>query len=229
MTDVFASDVAAFSPRTDPTFEAHGFRRPPVRRSHKSEPPDTHKPINFAFRLRALFGTGTRAEVVRILLTSEQRSLNVAHVAQEAAFAKRNVNETLLALLRAGVVEARWSGNERFFTLDRKRWTQLFGTGGIGDHLPQAAPWIWLLRALTAVYRWLGQIDPEWSPYMVASRAREIMDSIAGDAERAGIHVKGEPQASGETYWPRFEALVQDLLKLTRTSGESAGKERSSA
>jgi len=49
----------------DPSFAAQGFAWPRAKRSKKSQSPDLARPIASALRLRALLGTGARAEVVR--------------------------------------------------------------------------------------------------------------------------------------------------------------------
>lgn len=43
---------------SDPSFLSAGFTRPPVEPSGKSQAPDLRAPINFAFRLRQVLGSG---------------------------------------------------------------------------------------------------------------------------------------------------------------------------
>jgi hypothetical protein len=223
IVDVFNPDIASFSPETDPTFSVYGFRRPPIRRSRKSEPPDCRLPINFAFQLRSLFGVGTRPEAVRILLTRDERLLDAAYIAEQAAFTKRNVSEALLALVNAAVVKARWSGNERLFTIYRAKWARLLERGERADSLPRFAPWIPLLRTLTAIHVWLEhRYEPAWSSYMVSSQARALVDDLANDlADLAndladiGFSVDRMDLSSGEAGWTAFGELVVALLNLT--------------
>src|SRR5687767_10000042 len=56
--------------REDESFAGFGFLRSPANPSGKSRRPDVRIPVNFAFRLRDVFGVGSRAEVVRFLLTA---------------------------------------------------------------------------------------------------------------------------------------------------------------
>src|SRR5437588_3126332 len=60
--------------RPDPAFLQYGLLKQTMERSRKSQPPDLTKPINFAFRLRRGFGVGSRAEVMRFLLTATRLS-----------------------------------------------------------------------------------------------------------------------------------------------------------
>ena len=221
--EVFDPGLISFIPETDPTFSAFGFSRPPVRRSRKSEPPDYRLPINFAFQLRSLFGVGTRPEAVRVLLTRDELLLDAAFIAQQAAFSKRNVSEALLALVNGGVLKARWSGNERLFTTYRSRWAHLLEHGETADSLPRFAPWIPLLRTLTAIHVWLEHhYDSSWSTYMVSSQTRQLVDSLASDlAELAsdlaelGFPLDRMDLSPEESGWTAFENLVTALLALT--------------
>jgi DNA-binding transcriptional ArsR family regulator len=221
--EVFDPDVLSFISETDPTFSAFGFSRPPVRRSRKSEPPDYRLPINFAFQLRSLFGVGTRPEAVRILLTRDELLLDAAFIAQQASFTKRNVSAALLALVNAGVLKARWSGNERLFTTYRAKWARLLEHGETADSLPRFAPWIPLLRTLTAMHVWLEHhYDPSWSSYMVSSQTRQLVDSVASDLADldsdladVGFSLDRMDLSTEEGDRTTFERLVAALLTLT--------------
>ncbi|MGH2920953.1 MAG: hypothetical protein ACRDKU_02670, partial [Gaiellaceae bacterium] len=80
--------------RRDPVFAAHRWSKAPTEPSGKSRPPRLDLPINFAFRLRRLFGTGSRAEIVRFLVTSRVPGAQAEVVRRAAGFAKRNVLDT---------------------------------------------------------------------------------------------------------------------------------------
>lgn len=95
---VFSPDVLAFVSQTDPTFALHGFIRPQAARTGKSHQPDPALPVNLSFRLRNLLGPGGRAEVMRVLLTRKDGPLDAARIADEAAFAKRNISDVLVSL-----------------------------------------------------------------------------------------------------------------------------------
>jgi hypothetical protein len=214
-SDVFSSEVVGFVQEPDPVFAQFGYRRPRAERSKKSEAPNPRAPIAFAFRLRLLFGLGSRAEVLRILLTSKETHLDAAQIADEAAFAKRNVNEALSALAESGAVTARWSRNERVFTVHRGKWAQLLDIGPRAEHLPGSIPWAALLCALTGIYVWLErEIDPGWSDYLAASEARSLVDRLARDFEAAGVPLPEPGAFTGADYWQAFEQVVDNALHL---------------
>jgi hypothetical protein len=59
-----------------------------------------------------------------------------ARIANEAGFAKRNINDVLASLTASGVIKAAWAGNERHFTAYRERWALLLDIAGPADPLP---------------------------------------------------------------------------------------------
>lgn len=210
---VFDSDIVSFVGQADSTFARHGYERPPAERSRKSSEPDIQAPPNFAFQLRLLFGPGSRSEVTRILLTFTDGALDAARIADEAGFAKRNVNEALTALVASRVVKARWSGNERVFLAFRDKWATILEIGPSADHLPAFVSWVHLLPALAEVLAWLEQeAGTSDSEYLVSSRARYLVERIAPDLQVLGLTVQSSRSLPGPAYFPAFESLVESLL-----------------
>jgi hypothetical protein len=192
----------------DAGFLKHGWLKPLVEPSGKSQAPDLIAPINFAFRLREILGVGARAEVVRILLTVNAPRLSTQAVADSAGFAKRNVQEALTSLHAAGVINGSTFGNQHRYDIDRDRWAELLGL----TRLPEYRDWPRLLHALRRLVRWLSdeRLD-ELSDYMLASAARSLGDDIGADLAYAGVRVEklGEP---GAAYWQTFEQLTGAAL-----------------
>lgn len=195
----------------DDVFLSFGLLKPETPPSRKSRPPDTEKPINFAFRLRNLFGLGSRAEVVRYLLTFSETAVPAQSIAEAAGYAKRNVNETLNALVASRTVTTFEVGNERRYLLNRALWDQLL------ELQPGARPtyrdWPRLLSALRRLTRWLedSRLD-ELSPYMLGSEARTLMDELGSSFASAGVLLSATPSAQGEEYWTVFEESVERTL-----------------
>ncbi len=76
---LFGSEFHTGQPDED--FAAEGWLRPPLSPSGKARHPDTKAPINLAFRLRQILGVGIRAEVVRVLLSTEAPWVNAQALA----------------------------------------------------------------------------------------------------------------------------------------------------
>jgi hypothetical protein len=86
----------------DPDFVAQGLLRPLAAPSRKSQAPDLRSPINLDFRLRAMFGVGIRAEVIRIMLCEHAPRMTASALARTSVYAKRNVHDALTGLADAG-------------------------------------------------------------------------------------------------------------------------------
>jgi hypothetical protein len=212
---LFSQDVVSFLGEVDPTFSRHGYVRPRARRSHKSSEPDLRAPVSLAFQLRLVLGPGSRSEIMRVLLTAADGPLDAARIADEAGFAKRNVNETLSTLVVSGVVKARWSGNERVFLALRDKWSTLLELGPSADNMPTFVSWIHLLPVLVDVLAWLErEAETTDSAYLVSSRARDLMERVTLNLEIVGLAVPPRRSYPGAAYLPAFVETVESLLAM---------------
>lgn len=153
----FRDSIAAIRDPVNAGFLRHGWLKAEVKPSGKSQPPDLLAPINFSFRLRQILGVGARAEVVRVLLTTDApRPINQVMtqvIANAAGYAKRNVQEALHSLNSAGVILATRFGNELRYGAERERWATMLGL--TANQLPIHRDWPQLLHALRRLARWL--------------------------------------------------------------------------
>lgn len=211
---VFSPDVLGFIARADPIFAKHGFIRPVAVRSGKSREPDTGHPVNFAFRLRHLFGPGSRSEVMRVLLTYRDGPLDAARIADEAAFAKRNISEALASVAAAGAVSFTWAGNERLFRARRDPWATLLGLADT----PLFVSWVHLLPAALEISLWLDErSDAVESEYLVASQVRRLLDRVGRDLQSAGIEVPRQRSAPSSATLSDFEITGNAVLAALNT------------
>ena len=214
---VFSPDVLAFVSTQDPVFAQYGFIRPLAVRTGKSYEPNPALPVNLAFRLRHLFGPGGRSEAMRVLLTWPDGPLDAARIADEAGFAKRNINDVLTSLTASGVIKAAWSGNERHFTAYREKWALLLDLAGPG--MPPFVSWVHLLPAALQIIMWLDEkAGTAESDYLIASQARSLMNRLARDLEAAGIDIKPRQPAHGTAYLSVFAETSNALLARLGTA-----------
>ncbi len=202
--------------RLDESFAELGFHRSPARRSRKSRRPDPRRPINFAFLLRNVFGVGSRAEIMRFLLTASSHAASgrppftTLAIADAAGFAKRNVQEALTALVEAGAIEFARRGNEHLYTIDAEAWRN---TLRIEGPLPQFRDWVLALLGLRELHRWLWRPElDDLSPYRLASEARLFWGQIDSAFGHAGLPFSPSRQAEGEDFWNVFVELVNQVL-----------------
>lgn len=195
----------------DPSFARYGLLRSPITRTRRSLPPDFSAPINLAFRLRSLFGVGSRAECIRCLLTDARQEVSVADVAEIAGYAKRNVADALAALAAAGVAAQRTHRNGLRYRLDRDSWGEFLDLDvhALGPH----PNWPALLNALAGVHRWIASVPSGLSDQMRASRARDLIEQIGPDLVAAGATLPptGPP---GAAYLDGFWRCVDGALAV---------------
>lgn len=200
-------------PDPDPAFLQSGLAKPDSAPSRKSTRPRLDAPINFAFRMRELFGVSSRAEIVRYLLTVQAPNVSAQLVAEATAYAKRNVFQSLSALTAAGVVDTITVANERRYSMSTAIWRELLAL----DELPRHRDWPQLLWAIRRIARALEQsaFDQE-SDYMLASAARDLMQEVEESLRFAGVPVVGGHRPGAE-YWPAFVETVRRSLNVLRT------------
>lgn len=205
-------EVAQEVREPDQSFLAVGLVKPTTVPSKKSRPPDPDTPINFAFRMRHLFGLGSRAEIARYLVTAPVTDASALGIADAAAYAKRNVNETLTSLVASRIVTTYEHGNERRYYLDRAMWGQFLRFQPSG--WPTYRDWPRLLGAARQLSRWLHDAALEdLSPYMLASNARAFMERLEPDLAPAGVlSAPPGPASQGEGYWDTFAETVERSL-----------------
>jgi hypothetical protein len=214
---VFNPDILGFIGEPDPTFAEYGYIRPRAARSGKSREPDIRIPANFPFQLRYLFGPGSRSEVMRVLLTLGDGSLDAARISDESGFAKRNVSDTLTRLVDSRVVKARWSGNERHFIAYRDKWATLLEVGLSAQQMPSFVSWVHLFPASLAIIAWLDdEAASEDSEYLISSRARSLMQHVTRDLDIAGVDVSPKRPAPGTAYLSTFAEAVESVLAMMR-------------
>ncbi|MBA3376319.1 MAG: hypothetical protein H0U00_11010 [Actinobacteria bacterium] len=103
---------------------------------------DLSRPALLSLRIRAVFGVGARAELIRAFLTHPGSSLTAADLSAETSYGKRNVLNELEPLRFAGVVNSFRAANADRFSLAMAdqlaavvgplprrstAWTQTFG------------------------------------------------------------------------------------------------------
>lgn len=75
--------------RPDPLFAGHGFQRGSMELRHLSQPPDASAAPNLWLKLRALFGTSARAEIMLQLLTTGPAT--ATEIARRSSYTTRSI------------------------------------------------------------------------------------------------------------------------------------------
>jgi hypothetical protein len=124
--------------RGDETWLAWGWQRPPVELRGLSQAPRPDQPATFLFKLRALFGLQTRAEVIAWLLAHETG--HPAEIARATGYFRGSIQSVLNELAASGHVFALRAGREKRFGLRHDEWRFLL-TWPAAKEFPNWVPW----------------------------------------------------------------------------------------
>ena len=118
--------------------------------------PDLRRPSLVQLRLRALVGVSARAEILKLLLADPDRPQTAATLAEDAAYGKGSVAQSLEMLTLAGIVQIQPQGNRLLYRLARP-----------GE----------LAQAL----QWLPAVFPDWWPiFNVVEALAEYAHAMTG-------------------------------------------------
>ncbi len=173
-------------------------------RTKRSAVADFRAPSLVVLRLRALFGVGARAEVVRAFLTDPSTRLSAADLAAEAGYTKRNVAEALEALRMAGLLEVQALRNQRLYSLADAGWLTSL-PGGLPDSYPRWSSVFRILEGFLVAAR-RAEVLPERARTVEASDALRLLSS---DLPQVGVRLSEE--ARGPDAWPTLQRLAADL------------------
>lgn len=167
----------------------------------RSTLPPLDRPSLAWLRLRAMFGVGARAEILRCSLSQGGGLMSVARIAQITGYTKRNVADECDTLERAGVLSVRRSGNRFYYSLARRAELEAF----VGNLPSVRHDWTAMLniaRELVAIERRADTATQTTLPVHVRRSLRLIEDDLDElDIERPSEDVRGAD------LWPAVRKL----------------------
>lgn len=168
--------------------------------SGRSTLPPLDRPSLVWLRLRAMFGIGARAEILRCFLSRGDALMSVSALAAATDYTKRNVAEECDRLERAGVLSVRTRGNRFYYSLARRVELVAF----VGE-LPRVRPnWTAMLniaREFVGLERRSEGVVLSTLPVHVRKTLRLIQD----DLDELNIEAPSE-NVQGDL-WPAVQQL----------------------
>jgi len=158
---------------------------------------DLARPALLALRIRAVFGVGARAELMRVLVSRPQAAMTAAELSAETSYRKRNVLNELEPLKFAGVVRSFRAINADRFSLSKA--DQLAGL--VGPVPQRATRWTHTFRALGLLLD-LARRATRRSDLQNAVDALRLLDENREVFVGAGMYPP--PLPAGETAWQAF-------------------------
>jgi DNA-binding transcriptional ArsR family regulator len=172
----------------------------------RSTRPALDRPALSWLRLRAMFGVGARAEILRSFLSHDGGWTSVAGLAVATAYTKRNVAEECDALERAGVLSVRARGNRFYYALARRYELEAF----VGA-LPHVRPdWVAMLNVTRELVT-LESMAAGTSAGTLPVHASNALRRIERDLD--ALHIPRPPESvRGEDLWPALRRLGESHL-----------------
>jgi len=196
----------------DPVFLKHGLERGSIEYRGMSQSPRPDQPASFLFKLRALFGMQSRAEVMAWLLANEQG--HPAEIARQTGYFRGSIQNVLNDLAVSGHIGSIRIGREKNFSILRHDEWRFLLTWPNANGFPQWINWAPLFHAIQTFLDTLGKpgLD-EKSENFQAIQLREALDQVTPALARAGrIHqLQATPEMRGIEL---ISAVLADLENL---------------
>jgi hypothetical protein len=174
----------------------------PYEPTGRSTLPPLQLPSLAWLRLRAMFGVGARAEILRCLLSREGEQMTVARLAALTGYTKRNVADECDSLRQAGVLSVRTRGNRLYYALARPSELRTF----VGE-LPAVRPdWTAMLDVARELLT-LEQLARDTAAEAVAVHARSTLRRMEGNLDELGIEPPRE-SIRGADLWPALQRFA---------------------
>lgn len=174
--------------------------------SGRSASPRLDKPSMVWLRMRAMFGIGARAEILRFFLCQGGGASSVAAIGAATNYTKRNVAEECETLANAGVLKVGMTGNRFYYSLANRAGLEAF----VGS-MPAVRPdWI----AMFGVARQLVTLESSaatGTTRTFAVKARKFVDDMEADLGALGVDLPGS-DVRGEDLWPALRTLGDETL-----------------
>jgi DNA-binding MarR family transcriptional regulator len=191
-------------------FQKYGFHRGKLELRGYSQPVRIVKNTGILFKLRALFGINTRAEIMLYLLTHE--SAHPRKIARETYYAQKTVQDILIEMAYSGLIYVRPVGREKHYWLKTNEWLNML------SHNKEKIIWInWppLFSALEQIWQELNKEEfYNLDSLTQSSELRIIMQSVREKIETAGFeaNLSNEKIYLGEDYINVFLSDIKSIL-----------------
>ncbi len=194
----------------DPAFLRFGFKRGRVELRGLSRRFNAVTPECALLRLRALFGTSARAEIVLYLLTHEMAHPSL--VARETGFSQKNIQDTLVDMSASGIVQpVRLEGRSKAYFMNRDHRSLFLY---VPEQPPRWVTWPAMFKGLELLTNGVARMAAtDMSALLQVSELRRLMSDIQPYFEMAGFTgpFSSSLMSTGEEV---LTSLFSDLQKL---------------
>jgi hypothetical protein len=167
-------------------------------------------------RLRLGFGVNAKADILAFLIGNRGKAFPASIMAREFAYADTTIKRAARDMARAGLVR-QGPGHPAVYSVSFADWAQLLEFKGLEQNVSPWQPWSLLFPFIAHAIEWT-ELAETLSPYLHASRARDLFDAKRDDLDRWGIKLPKPEQHPGEAFGGAFQDLLLRLCQRLRES-----------
>jgi hypothetical protein len=157
----------------NPEFLSHGLKRGQINLRGYSQTFDLHSPACLLFRLRALLGISSRAEILCLLASVKE--IYPSEAARITAYYQKTIQTTLVEMTQSGVIQTRTSKKEKYYRLKPGILDALLKPQGKS---PQWINWPPLFKTVEIIWRRLCELSKqEIDSLLLSSELKKLMSS----------------------------------------------------
>jgi hypothetical protein len=173
---------------------------------------DLTRPSLISLRIRAIFGVGARAELIRAFLSRPRSPMTAADLSSETSYGKRNVLNELEPLRFAGLVTSFRAANSDRFSLAGAQPVEAL----VGPLPTRFTGWPQIFAVLDALLELVRQSTKR-------SALQNALDAVRLVQERKDLFASAEiyppPLPSGSQAWPVFMEWAVEHARAIAAGG----------
>jgi len=205
--------TAGVAEQPEAHFKRYGLLRGPIHTRGMTKAVNMKDPLNVMFKSRAVFGIGTRADVMAYLVTTDGGYAR--RIAEILGYNHMHVTEVLADMAEAGMVTLHSAGQTKHYRADSEKWQSVLLPER--SCISQWVNWRSLIRGLTTIWREAWALDDTRADdYVFSSKMRKAMQAAKDDLQGSGIPftIEDDKDYLAEAYLPVF---VKDINGVMNT------------
>jgi DNA-binding transcriptional ArsR family regulator len=182
------------------------------QRKSKASAPDLELPGLVGLRLRALFGVGSRADIICALLGWPAQSFTASDLVF-IGYTKRSIAQTLESLAAGGLLRSSYVGNKRVFS-----WRSRAALQKLVGPLPALFPrWPTIFRVFLALLDLFTRVG-EKSTRVAGVEASKLLHALSSELDALGFSLPkgGRPD---ETWTALVDWAAEEAVRMTKANG----------
>jgi len=168
-------------------------------------------PPSLQLKLRAIFGTDARSEVMLYFLTQKRGNSN--SIAKKVYYDQKGIYRILVKWSKAGILTTIKGSKEISYALEKKeRWLTALDI----EKIPSYLDWVKTLRFFNIILNSISQKPFSEDEYLLSSLFRDISGEAKSIGECFDISFPECSRYSGEEYFSPFAMRILEIFEIIK-------------